>query len=309
MKVLIAGGSGLIGHALAALLVSVGDEVTILSRSPDIVMGMPTGVKMLQWDAKTVQAWALELETTDAVVNLTGANISGEGFLPSRWTRQRKEVLLNSRVMSGKVFTEAFSQAMKKPAIFIQASGIGYYGTQQHIPLSEAGAAGDDFLANLSKEWEASSQPIGSMGVRRVVIRNGVVLSTKGGALPLMLLPYRLWVGGRMGSGKQVYSWIHINDEVNAIKFIIHDSHEAGVFNLTAPNPVTNDEFGRTISRVIRKPHYFPIPGFLLKLALGEVTVTVLEGQEVLPKKLLSSGFVFKFPHLEDALRDLLKTQ
>jgi uncharacterized protein (TIGR01777 family) len=307
MHILIAGGSGLIGRELTSAFSNSGEKVTILSRQPEMVKGMPVGVKIIQWDGKTVQDWGIHIDSTDAVINLTGENLSGKGFFPSRWTKERKMRLVQSRVDSGRALTKAIEITQAKPSVFVQASGVGFYGTQQEKPLNEDDRGGNDFLANLSKEWEASSEPLQTMGVRRVIIRNGVVLSTKGGALPLLLLPYKLFVGGSIGNGKQVYSWIHLLDEVNAIRFLIADKNANGVFNLTSPNPVTNSEFGHTISKVIHRPHYFPLPGFVMHLALGEVATMVLEGQRVIPRKLLNEGFEFKFPMLEQALKDLLK--
>jgi len=306
MRIIIAGGSGLIGRELSSILTTAGDEVIILSRNPEMIKGMPAGVRGIKWDGKTLQGWELEIEKSDAIVNLTGENLSGEGFFPSRWTKDRKFRLVQSRVDSGIVLTKAIEIAKTKPSVFIQASGIGFYGTYQEKPLNEEDDGGDDFSAKLCKKWEASSQPVELMGVRRLVIRNGVVLSTKGGALPLLLLPYKLFAGGHLGNGHQIYSWIHITDEANAIQFLIRDNQAKGVFNLTAPNPVTNDEFGRTIGRVMKRPHYLPIPGFAMRLAFGEVSSMVLEGQKVLPQKLMEAGYGFKFTRLEDALKDLL---
>ncbi len=309
MRIMIAGGSGLIGRVLTSVLCAEGDTVLILSRNPLKVTELPKGAGVLKWDGKTVGDWAKEVDKTDAIVNLTGENLSGEGFLPSRWTKNRKIRLSQSRVNSGKVLTKAIEMAAVKPSVYIQASGIGYYGTRQIKSLTEIDSAGNDFLADLCVGWEASSQPVEMLGVRRVVTRNGVVLSAQGGALSLLVLPYKLWVGGRFGNGKQVYSWIHIHDEVNALKFLIRNNQARGVFNLTSPNPVTNDEFGRTIGKVLHRPHYFPIPGIGMRLALGEVAVMVLEGQSVLPKKLLDLGFEFKFSTLTEALSDLLKKE
>ena len=306
MRIMIAGGSGLIGRALTSALCAEGDNVIILSRNPSNVAALPNGANILQWDGKTIGDWAKEVEKTEAIVNLTGENLSGEGFLPSRWTKKRKIRLSQSRVNSGKVLTKAIELAPVKPTVYIQASGIGFYGTRQTKSLTEIDSAGYDFLADLCVAWEASSQPVEVLGVRRVVTRNGVVLASQGGALSLLVLPYKLWVGGRFGNGQQVYSWIHIDDEVNALKFLIRNSQARGVFNLTSPNPVTNDQFGQTIGKVMHRPHYLPIPGFGMRLALGEVAVMVLEGQSVLPKKLLDLGFEFKFLTLTDALSNLL---
>jgi uncharacterized protein (TIGR01777 family) len=307
MRIIIAGGSGLIGRALTSALVIDGNEVTILSRNPGKVIGMPGGVKILEWDARTVQEWGKEIDKTDAVINLVGENLSGEGLLPSRWTKDRKDRLLRSRVDAGNVLTNAIEMSDNKPAVFVQASGIGIYGTNPEKQFTEASSVADDFLANLSKQWEASTEPVEALGVRRMVVRTGVVLSTKGGALRPLLLPYRFFIGGPIGNGKQVYSWIHIDDEVNAIRFLIEHDQTRGVFNLSSPNPVTNNEFGKTISMVMRRPHFLPLPGFIMQLAFGEVASMVLEGQMVLPKKLLEVGYVFKYPTLDKALKDLLK--
>ena len=306
MRVVIAGGSGLIGRELTSSLCTAGDEVTILSRNPHKVTGLPVGAKAVQWDGKSLQDWGQYVENADAIVNLTGENLSGEGFFPSRWTAERKLRLVDSRVNSGQVLSKAIEIASRKPSVFVQASGIGYYGTEQERQLTEADESGDDFSANLCKEWEASSQPVEAMGVRRVVVRNGVVLSTKGGAMPLILLPFRLFVGGPLGNGQQVYSWIHIADEVAAIQFLLRNNQAKGVFNLTSPNHMTNAEFGRTIGKVMRRPYYFPVPDFAMRLAFGEVAAMVLKGQKVIPQKLLEAGYAFKFPRLEEALKDLL---
>ncbi len=306
MRIMIAGGSGFIGRALTSALTTHGDEVIILSRNPAKVKGMPIGTSIIQWDGKAVGKWTSQLENTDAVVNLTGENLSGERFFPSRWTKERKIRIVQSRVNSGRTLTKAIQMAQSKPAIFVQSSGIGYYGTKQMKPLTEIDNPGDDFSADLCIQWEASSQPVEELGVRRVVVRNGVVLSTKGKVLPLLLLPYKLWVGGRLGSGNQVYSWIHIDDEVNAIQFLIRNSQARGIYNLTSPYPVTNDEFGRIIGKLLNRPHYFTIPGFAMHLAFGEVASMVLNGQKVLPVKLLEQGYEFRYPTLEVALSDLL---
>ena len=307
MRIIIAGGSGLIGRALTSGLIVDVNEVIILSRNPRNVVGMTGAVKILQWDGKTINEWVKEISNCDVVINLVGENLSGEGFFPSRWNKERKKSLLCSRVDAGKVLSESIVMSNKKPTVFIQGSGVGIYGTQREMLFTEASEVGNDFLANLSKQWEASSEQVESQGVRRVIIRNGVVLSTKSVALRLLLLPYKFFIGGPIGDGQQVYSWIHIDDEVKAIRFLIEQDQACGVFNLSSPNPVTNDEFGRTVSAVMKRPHYLPIPGFVMRLAFGEVTNMVLEGQRVMPRKLLDEGYIFKFPTLYEALTDLLK--
>jgi uncharacterized protein (TIGR01777 family) len=306
MRVIIAGGSGLIGRELTALLAVAGDEVIIFSRTPQKVVGLPPEAKVIAWDGKTLQVWSEYVENADAIINLTGENLSGEGIFPTRWTVERKKRLVDSRVNSGTILTQAVENASHKPSVFIQASAIGYYGTHLHKSFTEQDAGGDDFSANLCKQWEASSQAAEAMGVRRVITRNGVVLSTKGGALRPILLPYRMFVGGPLGDGRQIYSWIHIADEAGAIQFLLRNENASGVFNLTSPNPVSNAEFGYTIARVLHRPHYFPLPGFLMHMAFGEVASMVLEGQKVLPQKLLDSGYKFRYPVLQDALTELL---
>jgi uncharacterized protein (TIGR01777 family) len=307
MNILIAGGSGLIGHALALSLTKHGDEVTILSRSPEKVTDLPEGAQAIKWDGKNINDWGHAINQTDVVINLTGENLSGNGILPSRWTKARKLRIIQSRINSGRILAKAIENSEKKPSVFVQASGINYYHMYGDKVVTEDDEGGNDFLANLSKEWEASSQSVESFGVRRVIIRNGVVLSSRGGALRFLALPYKYFVGGRLGSGNQIYSWIHIKDEVDAIIYLIHNSKAKGPYNLTSPNPVTNNEFGTTLAKVLKRPHYFTIPAFLIKLTFGEVGSVVLKGQKVIPKKLLESGYKFKFSHLEEALCDILK--
>jgi uncharacterized protein (TIGR01777 family) len=305
-KVLIAGGSGLIGRELTSVLVNNGYEVAILSRNPEAVTGIATGVKLVRWNGITPKGWDAELENTAAIVNLTGENLAGSSFFPARWTDERKRRIIQSRVDAGKAIAEAIKESSHKPAVLIQASSIGFYGISLDKSFTEEDKSGTDFLAEICREWEASSASIDALGVRRVVIRTGVVLTTKGGALPRLLLPYRLFLGGPMGTGRQILSWLHIADEVNAIRFLIENDDVKGIINLTSPNPVTNNEFGKMIGKVMRKPHFIPVPGFVLKIVFGEVSTVVLDGQRVLPKRLLDSGYIFKYTMLEDALRDLL---
>jgi uncharacterized protein (TIGR01777 family) len=306
MKVLIAGGSGMIGMQLITLLTAEGDQIAILSRNPARLKGMPPAVQVYPWDGKSLQQWSEQVDSIDAIINLTGENLSGNKFPPTRWTDKRKHLLLQSRLDSGNVLSKAVELASTKPSVFIQASGINYYGTMQENACSEEDPPGNDFLAKLAVQWEASSTAVIKLGVRHVIIRNGAVLSSSGGALSYLILPYRLWVGGRLGNGKQVFSWIHLLDEARAIQFLMHNTDAKGAFNLTSPNPVTEEVFGKTIGKVIHRPHYLPVPGFIMNLALGEVAMMVLEGQRVLPKKLLELGFEFKFPDLNTALKDLL---
>ena len=304
MHVLITGGTGLIGTALSKALLADGHRVTILTRQQN--PSLSEGAVAQLWDAKTPEDWGHLVNEVDAVVNLAGENLAGQGPLPGRWTESRKEVIRQSRIGAGLALAQAIGGATKPPAVLVQASGIGYYGTSDDEPIDEEAPAGTDFLATLAVDWEASTKPVEDKGVRRVIIRTGAVLSTRGGALPKLLLPYRMYVGGPVGSGRQFMPWIHIDDEVNAIRFLIDQSTAQGAFNLCAPSPVTNRKFGNTLGRVMNRPSLLPVPAFMLHVLLGEVADVVLEGQRALPKRLQSLGYNFRFPELEPALRDLL---
>jgi uncharacterized protein (TIGR01777 family) len=236
----------------------------------------------------------------DVVINLAGDNI-GSGF----WTNSKKERIIQSRVLAGKALSQAILAAKTKPQVFIQASGVGYYGTSTNQVFDESSPNGDDFLANVAKQWEESSSMLDSTEVRRVIIRSGVVLDKTSGAFPLMAMPFKFFVGGPLGNGKQMVSWIHLVDEVNAIQFIIENRELSGPVNLTSPNALKNSDFGKTIAKVAKKPYWFPTPGFALKLLLGEKSTLVLDGQNAIPKKLLDHGFDFKYSALEKALESL----
>ena len=201
---------------------------------------------------------------------------------------------------------QAFKAVPRKPRVVIQASGVGYYGTGGDEEITEETPAGHDFLAKVAADWEASTASLEVPGVRQVVIRTGVVLSTAGGALPRMLLPFRLFAGGRLGSGRQWFPWIHIADEVGAIRFLIESETANGPFNLTAPAPLTNAEFSRLLGQRLRRPAFMPTPGFTLRLLFGEMATVILDGQRAIPRRLLQLGFIFQFPEAGSALRDLL---
>jgi uncharacterized protein (TIGR01777 family) len=307
MRVIITGGSGLIGRALTGSLAASGHEAIILSRTPEKVKGLPPGARAVGWDVKTAAGWGDLVNGAGAVVNLAGENIKGNGFFPSRWTPRRKALIRQSRLDAGQAIVEAIRAATKKPAVLLQASAVGYYGPRGDEPLSESDAPGSDFFANICKEWEASTQEVEAMRVRRVVLRTGIPLTLKDGAFPLLVLPFRLFAGNWFGSGKQYYSWIHFEDYIAALHFLIENSKASGAYNVGAPNPVTNREFARTLGKVMRRPVLMPVPRFALEIALGEVATVVMDGQRMIPKKLQELGFKFKFPNFEAAARDLLK--
>jgi uncharacterized protein (TIGR01777 family) len=307
VRTIITGGTGLIGRALAANLAADGHEAILLSRNPERATGLPQGVRAERWDAHTAAGWGHLVEGADAVVNLAGANLAGEGFFPSRWTAERKRLIRDSRVNAGRAVVRAIEQASNKPHVVVQSSGVGYYGFRGDEEITADDQPGDDFLARIaSDDWEPSTAPVEEMGVRRAIIRSGAVLDAHEGALPRLVLPFRLFVGGPMGSGKQWFSWIHIRDEVAAIRFLIENKEASGPFNLTAPNPLTNAQFARVLGRVMGRPARIPIPAFAMRLAFGEVVGVLLEGQRVIPQRLLELGFTFQFPDAEAALRDVL---
>jgi hypothetical protein len=259
------------------------------------------------WDARTAEGWGHLADGAHAIVNLTGASIAGEGFFPSRWTNQKRRVIRESRLNSSGAVVKAVAQAEQKPSVLVQASGVGYYGFHGDEVLTEEAGPGDDWAARFTaEEWEPSTAPVEEMGVRRVIARTGIVLSADEGALPRLLLPFRLFVGGPLGSGKQWYSWIHLRDEARALRFLIENEEASGAFTLTAPNPVTNGELAKRIGRVMGRPSFIPVPGFAMRLAFGEVAEVVLQGQRAVPQRLLELGFEFDFPEAEAALQDLL---
>jgi hypothetical protein len=300
MNVLTTGGSGLIGSVLTDSLLMDGHRVWILSRNPEKATIQP-GAQAVGWDGRTTAGWGALVEEMDAIVNLAGWSLA---HWP--WTEKNKQRFLDSRIQPGLAVAEAIRQASKRPKVLIQVSAIGYYGPRDE-PVTEETPPGRDFGARLCQQWEATTQPVEGMGVRRVVIRTAVVLSLQNVILQLMVLPARLFVGGKLGNGRQGFSWIHIADQVAAIRFLMENEQARGAFNLSAPEPMASAEFLRTIAKVLRRPFWFPVPAFLLRMALGEMSTLVLEGQFVHPKRLLELGFNFRFPKAEGALRDLLE--
>ena len=287
-----------------------GHHVTVLTRNPEKRKALlPSSVVPVKWDGHSPEFWAHLIEDTDAVINLAGQSIAGESLsaiLTRRWTEDQKNRIKQSRVGAGQTLVAAITAAKKKPCVFIQSSAVGYYGPRGDEQIPESTEAGTDFLAEVCRAWENSTAEVESMGVRRVIIHTGLVLAAKGGILPMMLLPFRLFAGGPIGGGEQVISWIHIQDQVNAVRFLLENQDARGAFNLSAPHPVTNAEFGRIAGRVLGRPYWIPVPGFAIKLVLGEKGLLVLDGQRTVPQRLLEAGYEFKFSELEGALEDLL---
>jgi uncharacterized protein (TIGR01777 family) len=299
MKVLISGGSGFIGSALTTDLVRDGHEVIILTRQVNALQSISPRVRFAHWDARTLGDWAAELEQVDAVVNLIGENIGAK-----RWSPAQKAEILASRVNPGNALTQAIRSASHKPGVFVQISGIGAYGMSEDKVFTESDDYGDDFGADVTRAWEASTSPVEAMGVRRVIARTGVVLHDKKGALPRMLLPFKFFVGGRLGSGRQWFSWIHLADAVRGIKFLIDTPQAKGIYNLCAES-VTNRVFAREVGKALRRPALIPVPAFILKTMFGEMSTIILEGQNVTAKRLQELGFEFLYPKLDAALQNL----
>ena len=302
MHILISGGTGLIGRALTRSLLADGHHVSILSRSPQKYIADFPGAELLKWDGRTPDGWAHALAQADAVVNLAGAGVADK-----RWTPARKRLILESRINAGKAIVAAIEQSPRKPAVLIQSSAVGFYGTDTgNTLITEDSPAGDDFLAQVCVAWEESTAAIESLGVRRAVIRTGVVLAKEGGALPRMALPFRFFVGGRIAGGQQFTPWIHIADEVAAIRFLLENEAAHGTFNLSAPKPVTNAEFSRALGKALHRPALIPVPALALKALFGEMASVLLDGQRAIPQNLQSLGFTFHYSDVAAALRDLL---
>jgi uncharacterized protein (TIGR01777 family) len=255
----------------------------------------------MPWDGRTPQGWGHLVNEADAIVNLAGASLAD-----GRWTKQRKREIFESRVQAGQAVAQAVESATRKPKVLVQASAVGYYGPHEDEVMTEEAPPGDDFPAEVCLGWEASTAPVEELGVRRVLLRTGVVLDAKEGALPRMLLPFKLFVGGPLGTGRQWLPWIHITDEVGAIRYLVDNDGASGPFNLTAPNPLTNADFSKTLGRVLGRPSVLPTPAAALCLLFGEMSTVLLDGQRAVPKHLHRCGFRFQFPTVEAALEDLL---
>ncbi len=301
MRIVITGGTGLIGSALAREMGSAGREVVVLTRDPSRMGPLAPNTRAVQWDGRTAGDWARLLDGDTVIVHLAGDPVA-EG----RWTEEKKRRIRASRVDSGRAVLEAVRQAKAKPRALLQGSAVGYYGDAGGAVVDESHPPGDDFLARVCVEWEASTAEVAALGVRRPVLRTGIVLSNEGGALPRMALPFRMLAGGPLGDGRQWVPWIHEADEVGAIRFLIERADADGPFNLTAPEPLTSRDFSRALGAVLHRPSIAPAPGFALRLLLGEMADALLHGQRAVPRGLLDLGYVFRYPEAPGALRDLL---
>jgi uncharacterized protein (TIGR01777 family) len=306
MRVFVTGGTGLIGTRLVRRLAERGDQVELLTRRPGVAReAFGPNVTAIEGDPTQPGAWAERAAACDAAVNLFGENVFGR-----RWNADYKQAILGSRVRSTRHVAEALARQPRRadgqPKALVNASAIGYYGPRGDEELTEDSPPGSDFLADVCVQWEKATQPAEAASVRTAKVRIGVVLDKAGGALAKLLTPFKLFAGGPAGSGRQWMSWIHHADMTGLLLLALDNAAASGPINGTAPNPVTNRDFGKALGRALGRPAFLPTPGFALRLALGEVADLVLTGQRVLPKRALGLGYDFQFPTVDAALADIV---
>ena len=303
MKIIVAGGTGFIGSHLCRSLIEHQHEVTVLSRNKIRTSTIfPTSVNVAEWDTQSAEAVEPILNGSDAVVN-----VMGEPIADSRWTETRKQLLLNSRVGTTRTLVEALRLAPQKPRTLINASGIGFYGPQDNLALTENSQRGRGFLSDLCVAWEKTAKGAEELGIRVILPRIGMVLGKTGGALPKMLLPFKLFMGGPISPGTQHLSWIHQKDLSDLIAWLLDKPEISGPVNAVAPESVTMKEFCHTLGTALHRPSWFPVPEFVLKLAFGEMATVLTTGQDVQPFIAQQKGFTFSYPRLDLALQSLLK--
>jgi uncharacterized protein (TIGR01777 family) len=301
-KVIITGASGLIGRQLFKELLNRGDEITIFARDPASAKQQLPGAKdYVKWDYLELDPWQKMVDGKNAIIHLAGANISGK-----RWTEKYKKEILESRIISTQNLIKAIGNSNNKPECFIISSAVGYYGDAGNETLTEASPSGNDFLSKVCTKWELESHKVDELGIRRVNVRTGVVISADGGALKKMLLPFKFFVGGPLGNGKQWFPWIHIDDITRIYIDALDNTKIKGPINAAAPGIVSMKEFSKKLGNTLNRPSIFSVPKVILRLVIGKVTESVLASQRVVPKTLLDSGFKFKFENIQEALRDLL---
>ena len=299
MNILVAGGTGFIGSRLLENLRGDGHPVTILTRSAAQAQGLKTnGIEVLAWSDP---AWADVLDKTDAVINL-----AGEGVADGRWSAVRKQRILSSRLESTRALVAAIAKAKNRPKALINASAVGFYGPRNDEGIDESASAGAGFLSEVCVAWEREALRARALGLRVVLLRIGLVLGREGGALPRMLLPFRLGFGGRLGSGAQWFPWVHVDDVVGLAKEALRNAALTGPVNVAAPGSVTNAQFTAALGRVLHRPTITPVPAFALKFLLGEMSEMMLTGQRVVPRAAEKAGYRFKFPRLNESLSAIL---
>lgn len=292
MNIILTGATGFIGRHLIAKLRSEGHQLRTLGRRP------LEGLSFFEWDSSREPS-PDAFESCDAVIHLAGETVA------QRWTTEAKRRIRESRVAGTRNLVAALAKAARRPTVFLSASAVGIYGSRGDERLTEASASGTGFLADVTQEWEAAARAVEPLGMRVVNLRFGVVLGREGGALPEMLTPFRLGVGGKLGSGKAWMPWVHVEDTTNLILFALHNDAVRGPVNVTAPNPVTNADFTKALAHALHRPGFMTVPEFALKLALGEMAEAVLSSTRAIPAAAESAGFQFTYPQIEAALIDL----
>ena len=299
MHILIPGGTGLVGTALAAWLVQHNHTVTILSRSPR--QASAAGIEVAGWDGKSERDIVECVNRADAIVNLAGANLADK-----RWTAQYKQVIRQSRTDTVATLVRAIEVAERKPDTFVQASAVGFYGSSYSSEtLTENLPAGTDFLATVCQDWESGCTSLESLGIRLTVARLGIVLDRGGGALARMLPPFQMGLGGALGDGKQPFPWIHLQDAASALAFLATHENTLGAYNVTSPNIISNREFSQHLAHTLRKPLLLDVPAMAIQLLFGELSVLLLHGQNAVSRKLQAAGFEFQYTEAQAALAEL----
>lgn len=300
MKIVVAGGTGLVGRKLVEKFIADGHTVIVLTRGASRVDSPQ--LRFLSWDPEKWQIPIQDLEGSDAIVNLAGTNINDK-----RWDEKFKRVLVDSRLFSTRCLIKACEKMKSKPKCFVSASAVGFYGNAKDRVCVEDSTSGSDFMATLCVGWEKEASRAVDLGIRTVVARLGIVLSSQGGALAEMLPIFRWGLGGRLGSGQQWMSWVHIDDVTKAIDWFLNRDKISGTFNVTAPNPVTNRQFTKSLGKALHRPTFLYVPPFALKKKVGELSEVLLSGQKVLPQKCMRFGFQFSYPQLDGALVQIIK--
>jgi uncharacterized protein (TIGR01777 family) len=302
MRLGVTGATGLIGSALICALDPSRHEIVVLTRSPEKALRLFPWAECVVWDPASDLPLDPAMENLDAMVHLAGESIAA-----GRWNARRKEAIGESRVAGTRNLVNLLGQLEDPPLVLVSGSAVGYYGSREDKPLEEGEPSAEDFLGQVCQQWEGEAERAAEFGTRVVLLRTGLVLSAQGGALAQMLLPFKMFVGGPLASGLQWMSWIHIQDQIGAIQHVLANPEVQGPVNLTAPHPVTNEEFSKTLASVLKRPALFRVPAFVLRLVLGEMAeALLLGGQRVIPGKLQQSGYEFQYPVLRGAFENLL---
>lgn len=310
MKVVLTGGTGLIGYRVARYLAWQENEIVVLTRQVEHGEGEKSShglnLRFVEWDADSIGSWAKEVDGADAIVHL-----AGEGIFDSRWTRSMKKRILESRVQTTRLLVDAVAHANIKPPLFVSASAVGYYGDRKDEPVDEDASAGKGFLSDVCVQWEAEAQTAAQYGCRVATPRIGIVLDAHGGALKSMVPIFRAFVGMPLGSGHQWLPWIHINDVVRGIVYPLDNTRLEGAYNLASPHPLRMGEFCSALGQALGRPSWswLSVPEFALRLGMGEAAEALIGGQKIIPKKLLDAGFSFSFPTIAPALHNIFSKQ